>query len=104
MGAGQWIQQVSLGWLVYELTSSSVLLGVLNGLRALPFLVAGPIAGVAADRMERKRLMLWTQYVLVVTALGMGVLVGSGLLKVWHIFLFTLITGIVWSFNGPVRQ
>ncbi len=54
MGAGQWIQQVTLGWLLYELTSSSVLLGVLNGLRALPFLVAGPIAGVAADRMDRK--------------------------------------------------
>ncbi len=60
MGAGQWIQQVTLGWLLYELTSSSALLGALNGLRALPFLVAGPIAGVAADRMERKRLMLGT--------------------------------------------
>ncbi len=53
MGAGQWIQQVTLGWLLYELTSSSVLLGVLNGLRALPFLVTGPIAGVAADRTDR---------------------------------------------------
>ena len=104
MGAGQWIQQVTLGWLLYELTSSSVLLGVLNGLRALPFLVAGPIAGVAADRMERQRLMLSTQYVLIVTALSMGGLVASGLLKVWHIFLFTLITGIAWSFNEPVRQ
>jgi len=104
MGAGQWIQQVTLGWLLYELTSSSVLLGVLNGLRALPFLVTGPIAGVAADRMDRQRLMIRTQYVLIVTALGMGSLVASGLLKVWHIFLFTLITGIAWSFNEPVRQ
>ncbi len=104
MSAGQWIQQVTLGWLVYELTGSSVLLGALNGLRALPFLVIGPLAGVAADRMDRQRLMLRTQYVLIVTALLMGGLVASGFLQVWHIFLFTLITGIGWSFSEPVRQ
>ena len=104
MGSGQWIQQVTLGWLVYELTGSAALLGALNGLRALPFLVAGPIAGVAADRMDRRRLMLSTQYVLMVSALGMGVLVASGSLKVWHIFLFTLIAGVAWSFNEPVKQ
>ena len=104
MSAGQWVQQVTLGWLVYELTGSSVLLGALNGLRALPFLVTGPMAGVAADRMDRQRLMLRAQYVLIVTALLMGGLVASGLLQVWHIFLFTLITGIGWSFSEPVRQ
>ena len=104
MGAGQWIQQVTLGWLLYDLTGSSVLLGALNGLRALPFLVTGPMAGVAADRMDRRRLMLRTQYVLIGTALLMGGLVASGLLEVWHIFVFTLITGVSWSFSEPVRQ
>jgi MFS family permease len=104
MSAGQWIQQVTLGWLLYDLTGSSVLLGALNGVRALPFLVAGPIAGVAADRMDRRRLMLNTQYVLIVTALGMGVLVASGYLQPWHLFVFTLMTGIAWAFNEPVRQ
>jgi predicted MFS family arabinose efflux permease len=62
------------------------------------------MAGVAADRMNRQRLMLRTQYVLTVTALAMGALVASGLLRVWHIFLFTLITGIAWSFSEPVRH
>ena len=104
MSAGQWIQQVTLGWLLYDLTGSSVLLGALNGLRALPFLVAGPIAGVAADRMDRRRLMVRTQYVLFATAIGMGVLVASGSLRAWHLFVFTLITGIAWAFNEPVRQ
>jgi MFS transporter, DHA1 family, staphyloferrin A biosynthesis exporter len=104
MSAGQWIQQVTLGWLLYDLTSSAVLLGILNGVRALPFLVAGPIAGVAADRMDRRRLMLRTQYVLIVTALAMGTLVVSGYLRVWHLFAFTLLTGIAWAFNEPVRQ
>jgi MFS transporter, DHA1 family, staphyloferrin A biosynthesis exporter len=80
------------------------LLGALNGLRALPFLVTGPMAGVAADRMDRQKLMLRTQYVLIVTAVVMGGLVASGLLQVWHIFVFTLITGIAWTFSEPVRQ
>ena len=104
MSAGQWTQQVTLGWLVYELTGSSVLLGALNGLRALPFLVTGPMAGVAADRMDRRVLMVRTQYVLIVTAVLMGSVVVSGLLHVWHIFLFTLLTGVAWSFSEPVRQ
>lgn len=104
MSAGQWIQQVTLGWLVYDLTGNSMLLGALNGLRALPFLVTGPMAGVAADRMDRKKLLLRTQWALIVTAILMGGLVSSGFLKVWHIFLFTLITGIAWTFTEPVRQ
>lgn len=104
MSGGQWIQQVTLGWLLYDLTGSSVLLGMLNGLRALPFLVASPIAGVAADRMDRRRLILTTQYILIVTALGMGLLVASGSLQVWHLFAFTAITGVAWAFVDPVRQ
>ena len=104
MSAGQWIQQVTLGWLVYDLTGNSMLLGALNGLRALPFLVTGPMAGVAADRMDRKKLLLRTQWILVVTAILMGSLVASRFLKVWHIFLFTLVTGIAWTFTEPVRQ
>jgi MFS family permease len=104
MSAGQWIQQVTLGWLLYDLTGSAVLLGALNGVRALPFLVAGPIAGVAADRMDRKKLMLNTQYALIATAIGMGTLVTSGYLEPWHLFLFTLATGMAWAFKEPVRQ
>lgn len=104
MSAGQWVQQVTLGWLVYEITGSSVLLGALNGLRVLPFLVAGPIAGVAADRLDRRKLILATEYFLTAAALGMGVLVASGQLAVWHLFVFTLVTGIAWAFVDPVRQ
>ena len=99
MSAGQWIQQVTLGWLVYDLTGNAMLLGALNGVRALPFLVTGPLAGVAADRMDRKKLLLRTQWVLIVTAVLMGTLVASGLLHVSHIFVFTLITGIAWTFT-----
>ena len=104
MSGGQWIQQVTLGWLLYDLTGSSVLLGLLNGLRAVPFLVARPIAGVAADRMDRKKLILVTQYALIMTTVAMGLLVASGFLEVWHLFAFTLVTGVAWAFVDPVRQ
>ena len=104
MSGGQWIQQVTLGWLLYDLTGSSVLLGLLNGLRAVPFLIASPIAGVAADRMDRKKLILGTQYALIMTTVAMGLLVASGFLEVWHLFAFTLITGVTWAFVDPVRQ
>ena len=104
MSAGQWVQQVTLGWLLYDLTGNSLLLGALNGLRALPFLVTGPMAGVAADRMNRRKLLLNTQWVLIVTALLFGALVASPYLHVWHIFLFTLITGVAWTITEPVRM
>lgn len=104
MSGGQWVQQVTLGWLLYEITGSSILLGALNGLRLLPFLIASPIAGVAADRMNRRSLILGTQYVLIATAFGMGILVLAGYLQIWHIFVFTVITGLTWAFVDPVRQ
>ena len=104
MSAGQWIQQVTLGWLTYDLTGSSILLGVLNGVRALPFLIVGPSAGVAADRMDRRRLLLGIQVLLLVSAVMMGVIVSSGGIALWHIFAFSVITATLWSVNQPLRQ
>jgi len=104
MAAGQWVQQVTLGWLIYDLTGNSVLLGALNGLRALPFLVTGPMAGVAADRMDRRKLLIATQWVLTATAILFGALVASPYLHVYHIFAFTLITGVAWTITEPVRM
>ena len=104
MSTGQWVQQVTLGWLLYDLTGNSMLLGALNGLRALPFLVTGPMAGVAADRMDRRKLLLSTQWVLIATAILFGALVMSPFFDIWHIFVFTLITGVAWTITEPVRM
>ena len=105
MSAGQWIQQVTLGWLLYDLTGSSMLLGALNGLRTLPFLVTGPMAGVAADRMDRRKLLLQTQWVLIVTAVLMGALVASRFFCTYGTSLFSrLITGVAWTITEPVRM
>ena len=96
MSAGQWIQNVTLGWLVYDLTASSMLLGMLNGLRAVPFLITSPIAGVVANRIDRKNILIVCQYVLMLTAASMGILVAAGFVRVWQVFTFTLITAVAW--------
>ena len=104
MSAGQWIQQVTLGWLLYDITGSAVLLGALNGFRALPFLIFGPLAGVAADRFDRRGLLLLIQPALAITTAVMGVLVLVGQAEIWHLFLFTFLTASMWSITQPVRQ
>jgi len=93
--AKQWVQQVTLGWRRYDLTGSSVLLGALNGLRALLFLIASPIAGVVADRTDRKKILTATQYVLMTATLALGVLVAMKLVAVWHLFAVIVMAGLV---------
>ena len=78
--------------------------GYAYGLRALPFLVASPIAGVFADRMDRRQLILGCECFLALLTLLMGVVVVSGKLAVWHLFSFTLLTGVAWAFVDPIRQ
>ena len=102
--SGQWIQQVSLGWLTYAVTGSPFLLGAVNGLRSVPLLVLGPFGGVAADRLDRKRLMLTTQLFLMTVTAIFATVVLTGHAHVWNIALFTLLTGVAWAFNMPVRQ
>jgi predicted MFS family arabinose efflux permease len=104
LSAGQWIQQVTLGWLVYEMTGSPVMLGLMHTLRSSPFLFAGPIAGVAADRMDRRKLLLMMQPLVAIASLTMAVLTINGWLQVWHIFAFTLFASTIWAFNNPIRQ
>jgi MFS family permease len=102
--SGQWIQQVSIGWLTYALTGSPFLLGMVNGLRSLPLLVLGPFGGVAADRIDRKRLMLSTQLFLMTVTAVFATIIATGHAAVWNIVLFSLLTGVAWAFNMPVRQ
>lgn len=104
LSAGQWIQQVTLGWLLYDLTSSSVQLGLLNAMRAIPFLIVGPFAGVVADRTDPRTVLKWVQSSLFITAFLMGTIVVTNTLEVWHLFVFTALTGVGWSIVQPIRQ
>src|SRR6266542_6585831 len=101
---GTWMQMTATNWLLYQLTDSPVQLG-LNGIfRAIPAIGLGLISGTFADRYDRRRLMLWTQVLLGLLALGLGVLDHSGTVQAWHIYLFTFISSSVGSFDGPARQ
>jgi MFS family permease len=101
---GLWMEQIALNWLVYDLTGSAVYLSLLNAARVVPSLFASPIGGLAADRVSRKDLMLWTQWTLLTLYVGLGSLIVLGRLQVWHLLAFSLLSGIAWSFNQPVRQ
>jgi MFS family permease len=102
--AGQWFQQITVGWLVWDLTHNAFLLGSINGFRALPLLLLAPIGGVAADRVDRKWLLQSTAVLALVSTAALAAIILAERLEVWHLFAFTLITGVVWAFNNPVRQ
>jgi MFS family permease len=101
---GTWMQMIATNWLLYQLTDSPVQLG-LNGIfRALPAIGLGLISGTFADRYDRRRLMLGTQILLGLLALGLGVLDHSGHIQAWQIYIFTFVSSAIGSFDGPARQ
>ncbi|MDR1450001.1 MAG: MFS transporter [Propionibacteriaceae bacterium] len=103
---GAWIQRVGQDWLVLrELTDNSGLAaGVVTALQFTPFLFLSPWAGLLADRLPRRRLLLATQAGQGGLAIGLGALVWSGHCQLWHVFGFAFLLGCVTAFDAPVRQ
>src|SRR5213595_1608287 len=87
--SGTWFQNLAASLLVYRLTGSAFLLGVLNFCNFVPMLVLAPWAGSAADRFDRKRLILVTQVASTVLAATLAVLAWTGLAEVWVVILFS---------------
>lgn len=98
---GTWMQTVAQGWVVLSMTDSAFLLGVDGFLSTGPMLVFSLFGGVVADRMERRKIMLWSQYLQMTFAFILAALLWSGNVKVWHIFLLSFLTGSVQSISGP---
>ena len=103
MSAGTWIQQVTLGWLAYEMTGSPVQVSIVLGLRALPMLSA-PIAGVIADKFDRRVVLLLDQTYLALLAAVFALILQFGFLELWHLHAFSFLTGAGWALNNPLRQ
>ncbi|AEG45289.1 MFS transporter [Isoptericola variabilis] len=103
---GTWMQRIAQDWIVLtELTDNSgVAVGVTTALQFLPFLVLSPWAGLLADRLPRRRLLMATQGGMGVLALGLGALVLSGHAELWHVYGFALLLGVVSALDNPVRQ
>jgi len=101
---GTWMQQVALTWLVYRLTDSPVLLGVVAFCGQVPTLVLAPLAGVLIDRTNRRRLLLVTQSLAMLQALLLAYLTWTGAIAVWHTLVLGLFLGVVNIFDMTARQ
>ncbi len=101
---GTWMQQVAMSWLVYRLTGSALLLGVIGFVSQIPTLFVAPFAGVLADRWNRRKLIVATQVFSMVQAFVLAWLVLAGSVRVWHIILLSTLIGIINSFDVPFRQ
>ncbi len=102
--AGNWVQQVTIGWLAFHLTGDALTTGTVLGLRGVPFLIAGPLGGVLTDRMDRRKLLMATQVYLALLGLVFALLVWSDMLEIWHLYAFTFMFGAGWAMNNPLRQ
>jgi predicted MFS family arabinose efflux permease len=98
---GTWMQTVAQGWVVLNMTDSPFLLGVDGFLATGPMLVFSLFGGVVADRVERRKIMLMSQYLQMTFAFILAALIFSGNVKVWHIFILSFLTGSAQSFSGP---
>jgi MFS family permease len=102
--AAQWIQQVTLGWLVYDITGSGTALGSINLVRSIATVGLAPVSGVAIDRFPRRDLMLVINAWLLLASLALGLILISGEQAVVYLFVFTFLGGIAQAFDMPLRQ
>lgn len=103
---GTWMQRVAQDWVVLTVLSddSGIAVGVVTALQFLPVLFLSAWAGVLADRMNRRKLLMLTQGAMGVLALALGVLVLSGHAQLWHVYIFATLLGCASAIDGPVRQ
>jgi MFS family permease len=101
---GTWMQRVALSWLVYRLTGSAFLLGLVGFAGQFPSFLVAPFAGVLADRLSRHRILLATQLLSMLQALALAVLTIGGWVEVWHLIVLSLLLGVINGFDMPVRQ
>jgi MFS family permease len=102
--SGSWMQRVAQAWLVLDLSGSGFALGIVTGLQFLPVLLAGPWGGLLADRVDKRRLQLWTQTSMGLLALLLGVLTVAGLAQLWMVYILALALGCLTAVDNPARQ
>lgn len=101
---GTWMQQVALGWLVYSLTQSSSALGIVAFLGGIPITILNLFAGVLADRVDRRGLLIWAQVLLMIQAVAFGALTQTGHITLSWVYGLSLMGGIISAFMFPAWQ
>jgi MFS family permease len=98
---GTWMQVMAQGWVMATLTTSAFMLGLVQLCAGLPMLALTMVGGAAADRFDKRRILLITQYVQIGIAVSIGLLIWSGNIAIWQIFIFAAILGVSNSFEMP---
>lgn len=101
---GTWMQIVAQGWLIYRLSHSAFLLALDQFLAGIPIFLFSLIGGVVADRVERRRILLISQYIQMASAAVLTSLVAIGLQHVWPILCLSFVSGLAQAFGGPAYQ
>jgi MFS family permease len=101
---GTWMQSVAQSWLVYRLTGSAALLGVVGFSAQIPVFLLAPLGGVLADRHHRHRVIVATQAASMALAFVLAALTLTGRVEVWHVFVLAALLGVVNAFDIPARQ
>ena len=101
---GQWLQQVSLGWIVYDLTGSGIILGGVNSMRFIAILMFAPFSGVIIDRLDRKMQLTWSPAILFVSSMALAFVLLFDAVQVWHLFVFMFLFGTIQAFENPLRS
>ena len=102
--SGTFMQNIAQAWLVLKLTNSGAALGLTTALQYLPILILGPYGGVIADRFSKRKILYLTQSISGLLALVLGVLVATGLVRVWMVYILAACLGMVNVFDNPTRQ
>ncbi len=101
---GTWIQRIATPWLVYDMTHSVFLLGLVGFLGQFPTFVIAPFSGVFVDRWNKYTLLIGTQIAAMLQALVLSIFFLIGILQIWHIIVLNIILGIINAFDTPARQ
>src|ERR1700757_719663 len=101
---GTWMQIVAQGWLIYRLRHSAFLLALDQFLAGIPIFLFSLIGGVVADRTERRKILLISQYIQMASAATLTILVALGLTHVWPILCLSFVSGLAQAFGGPAYQ
>lgn len=102
---GTWIQRVAQDWLVLQLSGGSAMaVGITTALQFLPALLLSPFGGLLADRVDKRKLLIFTQSWMALSALGLGALTVAGVAETMHVYLFAFVFGIGAALDAPARQ
>ena len=101
---GTWMTRIATSWLVYRLTGSALLLGVVGFAGQIPSFVLAPFAGVLVDRWNRHRLLLATQVLALIQSLVLALLTLTGVIKIWQVIALSIFQGLINAFDMPARQ